>query len=848
MNRVAQKIFQVGGAVEFINFFDQFFTKEAASNICRFVGLLDGGKTSGNFEAEFRTKSKDPMFLGVFWALTQEDSESWKRVLVTLMDLTPRKIAEQALAQSEDRYRSLFENNPSAMCLIDTSGNKIIDANPAASALYGYSRESLTAMAVDQLSAPGQGAASIQMADAANGPTRLELRQRFANGGIHEVEIYAGPFMDQSGKKILATVHDITQRKKATEDLRRAEEKYRNIIERSVQGIIQSTADGQVISINPSMARIMGYDTSEEASGQLSDLGRQVYADPLRRKQLINELSQHGTVHSFPIQIKRRDGSLAWVSYTARAIKDEKGKIVYIEGFAEDITSRIMAEEALAQSEKRYRAIIDNSLAAIYIFQNDKMVFLNKAYLDLLGYSDQEQGLGKPFWEFIHPLDRQWVKQRAQARAPGEKVKQHYAFRCLRSDGAVVWVDMQATTISYHGKPAVLGNLIDITERKLLTDRLAQSQKMEAVGTLASGIAHDFNNILQAISGYVQMVINDGVSSPNLRRMEEIDSAVQRAADLIQRMLAFSRDLAPQFIGVDVNKEMGQAIKLIERTIPKWITIKTDLERGLPLVNGDPISLVQMLMNLAANARDAMPDGGTLTITSRLIEIDESFCGTRPDMQPGPYVLISVADSGPGIDDSIIKQIFDPFFSTKEIGRGTGLGLSQVYGTVKSHQGHIDCESALGLGTEFKIYLPCRRPDQPTACKDHEPAKTVSGNGETILLVDDESAILEIGSQVLSAHGYIVCTASSGENALEKLKELERTELVVLDLGMPGMGGRKCFEQIKLGHPGTKVIIASGYADEENRAWALERGANAFLAKPYRLPDLLREVRRVLEG
>ncbi len=848
LNRVARKIFQVGDTVEFINFFAQFFTQEAASKVCRFVGELDGGKTNGNFEAEFRTRSNDPIFLGLFWALPREDFESWRRVMVTLMDLTPRKIAEQALAQSEDRYRGLFENNPSAMCLIDTSGRKIIDANQAASDLFGYSRDALASMPMDNLNAPGQDDTSNKLAEAANGPARLELRQRFADGTVHEVELYAGPFMDQTGKKILATIHDITQRKRAMENLRRAEGKYRNIIEQSVQGIIQSTVEGKVISVNPSMARITGYDSTEEAMKSVSNIGSQVYSDPLRREQLIKELNQHGTVQSFPIQIKRRDGDMAWISYTARAVKDENDKIISIEGFVEDITSRITAEEALAQSEKRYRAIVDNSLAAIYIFQDDKMVFLNKAFLDMLGYSDQAQGLGRPFWEFIHPLDREWVKMRAQARARGENVKPHYAFRCLKADNTVIWVDMQATTIFFHGKPAVLGNLIDITERKMLTDRLAQSQKMEAVGTLASGIAHDFNNILQAISGYVQMVMSDGVSQPNLRRMKEIDSAVLRAADLIQRMLAFSRDLAPQFIGVDINKEISQAVKLIERTIPKWISIKTELENDLPLVNGDPISLVQMLMNMAANARDAMPDGGTLTISSRMIDIDESFCSTRPDLEPGPYVLIRVADSGPGIDESIIKQIFDPFFSTKEIGRGTGLGLSQVYGTVKSHQGHIDCESTLGLGTEFKIYLPSKQPDQQTTNNDHEPEKQVEGGGEVILLVDDETAILEISSQVLSDHGYAVHTADCGENALKELDRLGRADLVVLDLGMPGMGGRRCFEQIKLEHQSTKVIIASGYADEDNRAWAMERGADAFLAKPYRLPDLLSEVRRVLEN
>lgn len=848
INRAARNLFQVKTGDVFIKKFEKFLTPEATAHLCHILGQLWSGKLFDTIVSTIKSASGKTLHVMAFWAIWPRQQSTWQSVWIALLDITQQKKAEQALTSSENRYRSLFEGNPSPVCQIDPKTGRIIDANPAASQFYGYSRDDLVGMTVDKLEAPGGDQSNSWLSDAVRGSVRLEKKQRLAGGEIRDVELYAGPFWDGEQKTIHTTIHDITQRKTALRALREAEEKYRNIVEESVQGILITREDGSPISMNPAMARIMGYSTPAEALKAVTSLPEQVYINADQRKLILEALESKGHVHGVPINYRRSDGSEAWVSVTSRAVFDSQGHIETIQTIAEDITSRVAAEEALAQSEKRYRAIVDNSLAAIYIFQNDKMVFLNKAFLLMLGYEREEDGLGKPFWEFIHPLDRDWVKQRAQARARGEQVQSHYPFRCIKKDGTPIWVDMQAANITFHGQPAVLGNLIDITERKMLSDRLAQAQKMEAVGTLASGIAHDFNNILQAISGYVQMMMSDDANQPNQDRIKAIASAVDRAADLIQRMLAFSRDLAPQFTSVDINREVRQACKLLERTIPKWINIKTSLADGLPPVHGDPIGIEQMLMNLATNARDAMPDGGNITITTSAIDIDTFFCSTRPDLTPGPYVVLKVSDTGPGIDDSIIEQIFDPFFSTKEIGRGTGLGLSQVYGMVKNHNGLVECESALGKGTDFRVYLPCAGAAHECADTPDPPGEPTLGRGEAVLLVDDERAILDVNSQTLAEYGYQTHTACSGEQALEQLGNISGVDLVILDLGMPGMGGRKCLERIRREFPAIKIIVASGYADDDNRNWALAQGAEAFLAKPYKLAELLEKVKKALKG
>ena len=401
----------------------------------------------------------------------------------------------------------------------------------------------------------------------------------------------------------------------------------------------------------------------------------------------------------------------------------------------------------------------------------------------------------------------------------------------------------------------VLSVVRDITERvraeekvKTLRNRLQQSQKMESIGTLAGGIAHDFNNILAAIIGYSELALADAEKGkPMPRHIKSILQAGDRAKDLVNQILTFSRKMEPELKPVDLNQVVKQAKGMLERTIPRMIEIKHQLADDLWLTNADASQLSQVLMNLGTNAKDAMPDGGQWIIETRNMILHQGYCARHVDVSPGKYVLLTVTDTGHGMDNETREQIFDPFFTKKEVGKGTGLGLATVYGVVKNHGGCINCYSEVGRGTSFKIFLPAI---QSTASDrlENKIAEEAPGGHETILLVDDEDAIRELGQNVMSRKGYKVMLAATGEEALEIYKEQgENIDLIILDISMPGMGGHKCLEELIRQDPEVKVVVASGYSLSGDLYNVLASGASTFVPKPFLFNDLLAEVRDVLD-
>ena len=386
-------------------------------------------------------------------------------------------------------------------------------------------------------------------------------------------------------------------------------------------------------------------------------------------------------------------------------------------------------------------------------------------------------------------------------------------------------------------------------ERKKLQDQLLQSQKMEAIGTLAGGIAHDFNNSLQGILGYTQILIYEKIEGePDLKLLKQIEKAAQRSSQLTKQLLTFSRKLVSQLRPIDLNQEVRQLEQLLERTIPKMISIETHLGSNLKIINGDPIQIEQMIMNLSINARDAMFDGGKLVIECRNTILDENYCMRYLDVLPGEFVWLRISDNGVGMDKQTLEHIFEPFFTTKRTGQGTGLGLAMVYGIVKNHGGHISCESEPGKGTTFNIYFPIieetglQYPDQ-----NGEIEKSMRGN-ETILLVDDEDSLRDLGQRMLTKFGYNVLTAQDGETAVRIYRE-KRTKisLVILDLIMPGIGGKKCLDLILKENPSARVIIASGYSVDISTRKELELRSKGLITKPFELKQMLTAVRNALD-
>ncbi|WP_051617275.1 GAF domain-containing protein [Desulfonatronovibrio hydrogenovorans] len=382
--------------------------------------------------------------------------------------------------------------------------------------------------------------------------------------------------------------------------------------------------------------------------------------------------------------------------------------------------------------------------------------------------------------------------------------------------------------------------------QKKLQDRLHQAQKMESIGVLAGGIAHDFNNLLQVISGNVQLLALDMPQDhPDKKRLQAIERSVNRSAQLIQQILLFSRKAEIKRQPLDLNREIMDGADILERTIPKMISIELSLDQDLWSVHADPIQVEQVIMNLGSNAADAMPDGGTLSFETRNMVVAEN---TFSELEPGSYVLMAVSDTGLGMDKDSLNHVFEPFFTTKDTGRGTGLGLSSVYGIVKAHHGHISCYSIPDQGTTFKIYWPALPGKEPE--KNGSPAsKTLQQGTGTILVVDDEADIRELSKEILESRGYQVLSAENGEQAIELLSQSKETvDLVVLDLNMPGMGGYKCLQKLVQLKPGLPVIIASGYSPNGQTQKTLTSKAAGFVGKPYQTSELLEAINKALSA
>ncbi len=522
-----------------------------------------------------------------------------------------------------------------------------------------------------------------------------------------------------------------------------------------------------------------------------------------------------------------------------------------------EIAERRRAEEALRLSEERYRNLFDNINDLIYTHDlHGRLLNVNRAAAQTMGYSVREL-VGRPISELMMSKYREYFS-REYLPAIMRAGRLDGVAQYLAKDGSVRYVEFKNTLVSEEGRePYVSGSGRDVTARVLaerelhtLQEELVQARKMEAMGTLASGIAHDFNNILQVISGAVGMSQEQADDAQATQGyLEEISRAVERAADLVRRLLTFSRKTGAELKPLDLRQEVVQTVKILERTLPKMIAIETHLAPDLEWVEGDASQLEQVLMNLSSNAKDAMPQGGRLLIEARNVTLDERFCQAHQELKPGAYVLLSISDSGQGMDRQTRERIFEPFFTTKGLGQGTGLGLSTVYGIISAHGGGIVCHSHPGLGSTFQIYLPVPQAAVPPV---REPALAPAGpprGRETVLVADDEEPILHMASEFLGQCGYRVLTAASGEQALELYRrESGRISLLILDLGMPGMGGLACLGRLRGMGATLKVLVASGYLSEADERQLAGLGVSDFLAKPYRLDDLAQRVRAVLDA
>jgi len=514
------------------------------------------------------------------------------------------------------------------------------------------------------------------------------------------------------------------------------------------------------------------------------------------------------------------------------------------------------AQDALRASEERYRTLVDSALDGIVIHAGDRVAFANRAVAAMLGFAGPAALVGQPLESFVHPDDLASVHDRVRRVLAGEAVAYPVEIRYVKRDGTELPVENTGALVTYEGKPAILAVVRDITARKraeeekaALEAQLQQAQKMELVGRLAGGVAHDFNNMLGVILGHAEVALGRvGPDQPLHGHLAEIRKAAERSADLTRQLLAFARKqtIAPKVL--DLNETVEGMLKMLRRLIGEDIDLTWQPEAGLWPVRVDPSQLDQILANLCLNARDAIADVGKMTIETATSVFDADYCAAHAGFVPGEYVRLAVSDDGCGMDKETLAHVFEPFFTTKRVGMGTGLGLAMVYGIVKQNNGFINAYSEPGHGTTFSIYLP-RHAGKAEQARSEDAAEPLVRGHETILLVEDERAILEMTKEMLELHGYVVLAAGTPGAAIRMAREHHgEIHLLMTDVVMPEMNGRDLAKNLLSIYPHLKRLFTSGYtANLIAHRGVLDDGVH-FLEKPFSMKGLAAKVRQALES
>jgi len=770
---------------------------------------------------------------------------------------------------------------------------------------------------------------------------------------------------------------ELETRRQTEQRLLASEERFRSVFEGVPTGLYRTDLEGRIVEANPALVQMLGFP-------DLESLRRTAWTalmvSPETQREMRRALERSGAVQGWEYELYRWDGSTIWVRDSARSVQDAHGRVLY-EGSLEDVTQRKRMEDALRENEEKYRTVAENSLSGIFIVQDGRFVFVNQWQAEFLGYDRPEDLEGKPFLALVHPDHRDMVREQSARRLKGEAVPERYEFLSEKKDGTPVWGEVRVALAAYRGRSAIVGNLVDVTERKraeasrreseerfrvlfesapdayflhdadgVLIDvnrkaeevsgysrdellgrsmlesplvasgqgpsvasiiernrrgqttgpeelelvrkdgsplsaevrthpirlqghtvtmaivrdisqqkraeqeaarleaRVQQAQKMEAIGTLAGGIAHDFNNILSAIVGYTEMA---GAELPlgfqGREDLDEVLKAASRAKDLVKQILTFSRQSEREVKPLRVDLVVKEALHMLRSSLPSSIEIRQSVDSDLPAVVGDPTQVYQIMMNLCANAAQAIEDEhGSIEVVLDAVRLDSTDAAKASDLLPGPYVRLRVSDTGSGMRPETQERIFDPYFTTKEAAAGTGLGLAVVYGIVKECGGGISVESRPGHGSTFTVYIPATEKEEASstrATRDHLP----SGR-ERVLFLDDEPAIVALGRQYLAPLGYEVTGSQCPLEALEAFRRDPRHfDVVVTDMTMPHMTGDELAVEMLSIRPDLPIVLCTGYSRRISERRAREMGIRAFVMKPLTRMELARTVRHVLD-
>jgi two-component system, cell cycle sensor histidine kinase and response regulator CckA len=782
-------------------------------------------------------------------------------------EVQERKKAEHAVRVEKQRFEFMTENAPYGLLLIDQEG-AFQYVNPKFRELFGYDLKDIPdgrEWCRKAYPDPAYRHNVIEtwisdLASSSCGEQRPRVFTVQCKDGTTKI-IHFRPVQLENGQHIISC-EDITQLKQAETALVESE-RLLSIILSATPTAITYVEEGLVRWTNPATLKMFGLESQEQCLGNKA---RDFYSDR-REYERVLALFKDSRHSCAPLeteaQFKRRDGSFFYGELKIKPLTDFSEKRSVISAIM-DTSEKVKAHQELRESEEKYRSLyeesqrqyelyrslLDSSPDAVVIYDMKGLAkYVNESFTRIFGWTLDE--LRDRRIPYLPDSEKEATMTHIRA-VVGEGIPCS-GFETKRSTKDGRLLDMSLSASRYHdheGNPAgMLVVLTDITQRKLLEEKLRHSAKMEAIGQLAGGLAHDFNNILTAVIGYTNLLTNELSDQQSYReKLLQITRAAEKASGLTRQLLAFSRKQVLDVVVLSLNEIIADIDRLLKRLIGEDIELTTILDESAGRVQVDPIQIQQILMNLAVNARDAMPRGGNLTIETTNVLLDPVYCQTHPEVEPGPYVMFAVSDSGIGMDHKTLSRVFDPFFTTKEKGVGTGLGLATVYGIVKQHHGHITVYSELGHGTTFKVYLPMTK-DLPRELVQAEPPTPRPGGTETVLIVEDEELVRSLAREALDMFGYHVLDAATPLAAIEICRAYEGPiHLLITDVVLPKMDGRSLAKALSSSRPDLKVLYMSGYTENFIvHHGVLDEGVH-FIQKPFNLDDLARKIRQILDA
>lgn len=786
------------------------------------------------------------------------DPESPSGLILLNTDITESKNIAEELQINEERFRASFDEAGVGIANISMDG-RWLRLNREMSNITGYSREELIRRPYDEMTHEDDRVRSRELYEKVmSGEIESgSVEQRYIRKDGTEAWVNLTTSLVSELHCLVCVVEDITERRLAEEALRESKDRYQKLVDGSPVAIV--VHDGtQVLFANRVTAELLGADDLESIIG--APIAKFIHPDSrqLARDVIGSAMSGRESTKA-EFKLVRFDGEVIDVELTADGTT-YNGKPA-VQAVFTDITDRTKAVAELRKSEERYRLVAENATDVIWTTDMAmKFTFISPSGTRMYGYDmskEEDVSLDQLLTPEALRISSEALQEEIRLEDdPGSSPlrTRTLELEMVRNDGETFWAEVKTSFLrNEEGTPVgVVGITREITDRKIaeaqnrkLEEQLAQSQRLEAIGTLAGGVAHDFNNLLTGILGYASMLRAGRRSeSEIIKAADVIHSAAERAQELTKQLLGFAREGKHQDVAVDLHKTVEEVVALLKRSIAKNISIGLDFQASSALIQGDPSQMQQVILNLAVNASDAMPEGGDLSFATEIVDIDTVYCASHSEIVPGRYVMLSVADTGAGIPKDIQRRVFEPFFTTKEPGKGTGMGLAMIYGIVKNHHGSIDLYSEVGHGTTFKVLLPCA-PEASVVADGHE-SRPIEGTG-MIMIVDDEEVVREMATDMLTYLGYEVLTAVDGAEAVETYKACPGgIDLVIIDMIMPKMGGRECFKALLELDPDVRAILSTGYSRDGAAQAILDAGMLGFVQKPYRIGQLSEVVSNIL--